>query len=170
LDYYKDLFDEEILDEYPMPDMVKGYVGRYMVTASHYDSENTAYIQVYLPDDEVTKKNPYFKTYPDLFEEDSMFVEEENSYGLLNQVGGQTEYTKYFTVIDSGDMDEDGIDDVDEFNVLLSKYEDMYKGKDNYSYDSENSLLSWEEDGYIVRLSIARDHGRVYLNIRGSIE
>ncbi len=170
LDYYKDIFDEEIVEEYPIPDMVKGYIGKYRVTAAHYGSDDTAYIQVYLPNDEFTKENMYFDTYPNLFEEgDSMYIEHENSYGLLNQAGGQTEYTKYFTVIDSGDMDKDGVDDVDEFGVLKTKYEDMYKGKTNYGYDEKNHLMSWEEDGYEVRVSFTRDHGRIYLNIRGSI-
>jgi hypothetical protein len=151
--------------------MVKGTIGKYRVTAAHYDSDNTAYIQVYLPDDDFTKTNIYFNDFPNLFDEkDSMFVEHENSYGLLNQVGGQTEYTKYFTVIDSGDMNDDGIDDVDEFKVLVEKYEGMYESKENYNYDVENSLMSWDEDGYEVRASFTEDHGRIYLNIRGSME
>ena len=170
LEYYKGIFDKEIVEEYPMPDMVKGEIGEYRVSAAHYNSDNTAYIQVYLPNDEFTKENLYFDTYPNLFEEgDSMYIEHENSYGLLNQVGGQTEYTKYFTVIDSGDMDNDGIDDIDEFGVLKAKYEDMYKSKTNYGYDEKNHLMSWDEDGYEVRVSFTRDHGRIYLNIRGSM-
>ena len=119
LDYYKSIFDEEIVDDYPMPDMVQGYIGKYRVTASHYDSDNTGYVQVYFPEEEVSRENVYFDRYPDLFESDGMFVEHENSYGLLNQVGGQTEYTKYFTVLNSGDQNNDGKDDVDEFGVLI---------------------------------------------------
>jgi hypothetical protein len=169
LEYYKGIFDKEVVEEYPIPDMVKGEIGKYRVSAAHYGSDDTAYVQVYIPNNEFTKENMYFDTYPNLFEEDDMFVEHENSYGLLNQVGGQTEYTKYFTVIDSGDMNDDGIDDVDEFGVLKAKYEDMYKGKTNYGYDEKNNLMSWDEDGYEVRVSFTRDHGRIYLNIRGSI-
>ncbi len=170
LEYYKNLFDEEIIEEYPIPDMVKGTIGKYRVTAAHYGYDDTGYIQVYLPQNEFTKTNRYFDDFPNLFDEkDSMFVEHENSYGLLNQVGGQTEYTKYFTVIDSGDMNDDGIDDVDEFKVLVEKYEGMYKGKENYNYDVENHLMSWDEDGYEVRISFTEDHGRIYLNIRGSM-
>lgn len=170
LDYYTKLFDKPYDEDYSSSDMVKGYIGKYRVSAAHYGAEddNTAYVQVYLPNDEFTKENKYFGTFPDLFEEDSMFVEHENSYGLLNQLGGQTEYTKYYTVIDSGDQDEDGKDDVDEFGVLLSKYAALYKDKPNYAL--EGDLMSWEEDGYLVKVSFSRDHGRVYLNIRGSIE
>ena len=47
LEYYKNLFDEEIVDEYPMPNMVKGNIDKYRVTAAHYDSDDTGYIQVY---------------------------------------------------------------------------------------------------------------------------
>ena len=168
LSYYKELFDKEYVEEYANPEMVKGYVGKYRVTAAHYGSEDTGYVQVYLPNEEFTKDNKYFGNYPNLFEEDSMFVEHENSYGLLNQAGGQTEYTRYFTVIDSGDRDKDGKDDVDEFAVLISKYENIYKDKLNYTM--ENELMSWGEGEYTVKVSFSKDHGRVYLNIRGGIK
>lgn len=169
LEYYKNLFDEEIVDEYPMPNMVKGNVDKYRVTAAHYGSDDTGYIQVYFPKNEVTKENTYFETFPNLFEEDSMFVEHENSYGLLNQSGGQIEYTKYFTVLDSGDSDGDSIDDVDEFAVLIAKYQGLYSSKDEYEFDNSTGRMSWVEDGYNVVVSFSRDHGRVYLNMRGSI-
>jgi len=168
LSYYKELFDKEYVEEYANPEMVKGYVGKYRVTAAHYGSEDTGYVQVYLPNEEFTKDNKYFGNYPDLFEEDSMFVEHENSYGLLNQAGGQTEYTRYFTVIDSGDIDKDGKDDVDEFAVLISKYENIYKDKLNYTMEDEQ--MSWEDGGYKITISFSKDHGRVYLNIRGGIK
>ena len=168
LSYYKELFDKEYVEEYANPEMVKGYVGKYRVTAAHYGSEDTGYVQVYLPNEEFTKDNKYFGNYPNLFEEDSMFVEHENSYGLLNQAGGQTEYTRYFTVIDSGDIDKDGKDDVDEFAVLISKYENIYKDKLNYTMEDEQ--MSWEDGGYKITISFSKDHGRVYLNIRGGIK
>lgn len=167
LSYYKELFDKEYAEEYANPEMVKGYVGKYRVTAAHYGSEDTGYVQVYLPNEEFTKDNKYFVNYPDLFEEDSMLVEHENSYGLLNQAGGQTEYTRYFMVIDSGDRDKDGKDDVDEFAVLISKYENIYKDKLNYTLEGEQ--MSWEDGGYKITLSFSKNHGRVYLNIRGGI-
>ena len=168
LNYYKELFDKEYVEEYANPEMVKGYVGKYRVTAAHYGSDDTGYVQVYLPNEEFTKDNKYFVSYPDLFEEDSMLVEHENSYGLLNQAGGQTEYTRYFTVIDSGDRDKDGKDDVDEFAVLISKYENIYKDKLNYTMEGEQ--MSWEDGGYKITVSFSKDHGRVYLNIRGGIK
>ena len=168
LSYYKELFDKEYVEEYVNPEMVKGYVGKYRVTAAHYGSGDTGYVQVYLPNEEFTKDNKYFDSYPDLFEEDSMLVEHENSYGLLNQAGGQTEYTRYFTVIDSGDRDKDGKDDVDEFAVLISKCENIYKDKLNYTMEGEQ--MSWEDGGYKITVSFSKDHGRVYLNIRGAIK
>ena len=168
LSYYKELFDKEYVEEYVNPEMVKGYVGKYRVTAAHYGSGDTGYVQVYLPNEEFTKDNKYFDSYPDLFEEDSMLVEHENSYGLLNQAGGQTEYTRYFTVIDSGDRDKDGKDDVDEFAVLISKCENIYKDKLNYTMEGEQ--MSWEDGGYKITVSFSKNHGRVYLNIRGAIK
>ena len=168
LSYYKELFDKEYVEEYANPEMVKGYVGKYRVTAAHYGSEDTGYVQVYLPNEEFTKDNKYFDSYPDLFEEDSMLVEYENSYGLLNQAGGQSEYTRYFTVIDSGDRDKDCKDDVDEFAMLISKYVNIYKDKLNYTMEGEQ--MSWEDGGYKITVSFSKNHGRVYLNIRGGIK
>jgi hypothetical protein len=170
LDYYKNLFEKEYVEEYPSPDMVKGYVGKYRVTAAHYDSDNTGYIQVHLPKEEYTKTNKYFDTYPNLFESDSMFVEGQNSYGLLNQVGGQVEYSRFFTVLDSGDINKDGIDDVDEFSVLIEKFKAMYKDKPDYAFEPEQSVMTWKEVGYSVSVSFSRDHGRIYLNMRGSMD
>lgn len=170
LDYYKNLFEKEYVEEYPSPDMVKGYVGKYRVTAAHYDSDNTGYIQVHLPKEEYTKTNKYFDTYPNLFESDSMFVEGQNSYGLLNQVGGQVEYSRFFTVLDSGDINKDGIDDVDEFSVLIEKFKAMYKDKPDYTFEPEQSVMTWREVGYSVSVSFSRDHGRIYLNMRGSMD
>jgi len=166
LDYYRKVFDKEIIDEYPIAETVKGQIGKYRITATHYGSDDTGYLQVYLPVNEFTKENIYFDDYPNIFPEDEMFVEHENSYGLLNQRGGQVEYTKYYTVIDSGDKDNDSIDDVDEFTVLQKKYSELYKEKDAYNYDEQSHLMSWEEDGYSIQASFSRDHNRIYLNIR----
>lgn len=170
LEYYKGLFEREYVEEYPSEDMVKGYIGRYKVSVAHYGSDNTGYIQVHLPSEEFNRENRYYDSFPNLFELDPMFVEGHNSYGLLNQSGGEVEYYKYFTVIDSGDRNNDGIDDVNEYSVLIEKYKKLYEGKPEYSFDSENSVMTWEEDGYSVNVSFKRDHGRIYLNIRGGME
>lgn len=169
LEYYKGLFEREYVEEYPSEDMVKGYIGRYKVSVAHYGSDNTGYIQVHLPSEEFNRENRYYESLPILFELDSMFVESHNSYGLLNQSGGEVEYYKYFTVVDSGDMNNDGLDDVNEYSVLIEKYKKLYEGKPEYSFDSEDSVMTWEEDGYFVNVSFKKDHGRIYLNIRGSI-
>lgn len=169
LKYYENLFGGDKNTEYPMKDMVKGNIDKYKVTAAHYDNDNTGYIQVYLPANEFGKENIYFDKYPNLFEEDSGIIEAENSYGLLNQRGGQVEYAKYYTVTDSGDRDGDGKDDIDEFAVLISKYQDMYKSKDKYEYNTKDNELRWEEDGYSVIVNFSRDQGRLYLNMRRGI-
>lgn len=166
LSYYRKIFDKEIIDEYPIPETVKGQIGKYRISATHYGSDDTGYLQVHLPVNEFSKENIYFNDYPSIFPEDEMFVEHENSYGLLNQRGGQVEYTKYYTVIDSGDKNNDLIDDVDEFAVLQKKYSELYKEKSAYNYDEQSHLMSWEEDGYSIQASFSEDHNRIYLNIR----
>ena len=114
------------------------------------------------------QENIYFDTFLIFFQED--ICRAWNSYGLHNQVGGQTEYTKYYTVLDSGDKDNDGNDDVDEFGVLISKYQGLYSGKEEYEFDSSTGRMTWVEDGYDVVASFTRDHGRLYLNMRGKME
>lgn len=169
LEYYKGLFEREYVDKYPMENMVKGYLGKYKVSVAHYGSGNTGYIQVHLPSEEFKKENRYFEPFPIIFELDPMFLEGQNSYGLLNQSGGQVEYYKHFTVIDSGDNNKDGLDDINEFSVLIEKYQSLYKDKPEYSFNPDTSVMTWEENGLSVNINFKRDHGRIYLNIRGSM-
>ena len=169
LNYYKNLFESQIVDEFESPDMVKGTIGQYKVSAAHYGSDNTGYIQVHLPDYKDESLNKYFLEFPNVIETNSSLIEHEKSYGLLNQKGGEVEFTKYFTVIDSGDKDNDGKDDVDEFLVLQEEYKKQHEEKTEYSYDEKSGTMKWKNKEFEVTLVLSRDHGRVYLMLRKGI-
>ena len=166
LDYYKNLFETEIVEEYQNSDMVKGVIGEYKVSAAHYGSDNTGYIQVHLSNYNDESLNKYFVDFPKIIEANEYLVEHEKSYGLLNQKGGEIEYTKYFTVIDSGDKNNDGKDDVDEFLILEDEYKKQFEKNPEYSYDSKTGIMKWNDGKFEATLSISRDHGRIYLMIR----
>lgn len=169
LNYYKNLFDSEIVEEYMSSDTVKGNIGQYKVSASHYGSDNTAYIQVHLPNYKDESLNKYFLDFPDILTINSSLTEHEKSYGLLNQKGGEIEFTKYFTVIDSGDQNDDGNDDVDEFLLLEEEYKKNYRHELEYSYDEESGTMKWKNGDYELTLVISRDHGRIYLMLRKAL-
>lgn len=169
LQFYQNLFDQQISDNYDMPDTVKGRIGQYKIAASHYDVDNTGYLRVYLPNINDEKISTYFANFPTIFTPSSELVEHEKSYGLLNQKGGEVEFTKYFTVINSGDVDGDGKDDLDEFAKLEAEYQAQFQSKPDYSYDQKSGLMKFQDGDFKVSLAISRDHGRIYLMIRKSI-
>ncbi len=169
LNYYKNLFESEIVEGFKPDDMVKGKIGEYKVSAAHYGSDNTAYIQVHLPDYKDESLNKYFLDFPDILAVNSSLVEHERSYGLLNQKGGEMEFTKYFTVIDSGDRDNDGKDDVDEFLLLEEKYRKQYEERPEYSFDEKSGTMKWKDGDFEATMVISRDHGRVYLMLRKAL-
>jgi len=169
LNYYKNLFDSQIIEEYENSEMVKGTIGQYKVSAAHYGSDNTGYLQVHLPDINDETINKHFTNFPEIFKSSTEIVEHEKSYGLLNQKGGEVEYTKYFTVIDSGDANKDGKDDVDEFLKLETEYKEQYQQKTNYSYDQTSGLMRWKDGEYEVYLTISKSHSRIYLMLRKNI-
>lgn len=170
LNYYKNLFESPINDEYANEDMVKGKIGNYKVSAAHYGSANTGYIQVHLPDFADEGLNKYYSDFPKIIEAKEGLTEHEKSYGLLNQAGGQSEYTKYFTVLNSGDKNNDGKDDVDEFGALETEYRNQFQGKPGYTYDEKNGKMEWQDGDYQSTLSISRDHGRIYLMLRKGLD
>lgn len=168
-DYYKKLFNNLIADDSENRQMVTGQIGEYKVSAAHYGSGNTGYIQVHLPKYNDEKIEKYFIDFPKILELNSNLIEHEKSYGLLNQKGGEVEYTKYFTVIDSGDQDKDGKDDIDEFLILEEEYQILYKDKPEYLFDQKTGKMSWKDGELESTLSISRDHGRIYLMLRKKI-
>jgi hypothetical protein len=166
LSYYQSLFDQTITEEYPNEEMVKGYLGPYKVTASHYGSNNTGYLQVYLANYQDEKLNEYFIDFPQIVEKNQFLLEHEISYGLLNQKNGEIEFTKYFTVIDSGDQNQDGKDDLDEFAQLTREYQDKYQSKTNYQYDEKTTTMQWQDQELSITLAISKSHNRIYLMVR----
>ncbi len=168
-DYYKGLFESLIADDSQNREMVKGKIGEYRVSAAYYDENKTGYIQVHLPSYQDENINKYFMDFPDILAVNSNLVEHEKSYGLLNQKGGEIEYTKYFTVIDSGDQNNDGKDDIDEFLVLETEYKNKLQNNPEYNYDEKSGTIKWQDGEYESTLSISRDHGRIYLMLRKKI-
>lgn len=169
LNYYKNLFESQITDEFENPDMVRGRVGQYKVSAAHYGSDNTGYIQVHLPKYNDESIDKYFSDFPQFLPLNPILIEHEKSYGLLNQKGGEIEFTKYFTVTDSKDKNGDGKDDVDEFSILEEEYVKQYKDKPEYSFDEKSGTMKWKDGDLDSTISISRDHGRIYLMIRKKI-
>ncbi len=168
-DNYKKLFDKLIVDESENRQMVKGQIGEYRVSAAHYGSGNTGYVQVHLSKYNDDKLDKYFLDFPQILASNSNLIEHEKSYGLLNQKGGEIEYTKYFTVVDSGDQNKDGKDDVDEFLILETEYQKLYKDKPEYSFVEKSGTMKWKDGDFESTLSISRDHGRIYLMLRKKI-
>lgn len=167
LDYYRNLFDQQITEEFDNSNMVKGIVGPYRLVVYHY-GEGTGYIQVYIDNNEILDK--YFNDFPKILEVSSSLVEHERSYGLLNQSGGEIEFTKYFTVINSGDQNNDGQDDVDEFAMLEEKYKTQYQNEQNFIFNDTDNSFSWHKEGFDVSLTLSSDHGRVYLMLRKNFD
>ena len=165
-DYYKGLFESLIADDSENREMVKGKIGEYRVSAAYYGEEKTGYIQVHLPNYQDESLNKYFTDFPDILPVNSTLVEHEKSYGLLNQKDGEIEFTKYFTVVNSGDKDNDGKDDVDEFLGLESEYKKQFEGMPEFAYDEKSGAMTWSDREYESSLSISRDHGRIYLMLR----
>jgi len=168
-DYYKSLFESLIADDSKNREMVKGKIGEYQVSAAYYGENKTGYIQVHLTSYQDKKIDKYFIDFPDILATNSNLVEHEKSYGLLNQKGGEIEYTKYFTIIDSGDQNNDGKDDIDEFLVLETEYKNQFRDKSEYNYDEGSGTMKWRDGEYEVTLVISRDHGRIYLMLRKKI-
>lgn len=168
-DYYKSLFDSLIADDSKNREMVKGKIGEYQVSAAYYGENKTGYIQVHMTNYQEEKIDKYFIDFPDILAVNPTLVEHEKSYGLLNQKGGEIEYTKYYTVIDSGDQNNDGKDDVDEFLVLETEYKNQFRGKSEYNYNEESGTMKWRDGKYEVTLVISRGHGRIYLMLRAEI-
>ena len=169
-DYYKGLFESLIADDSQSREMVKGKIGDYQVSVAYYGEAKTGYVQVHLPNYQDKNIDKYFVNFPDILKVNSNLVENEKSYGLLNQKGGEVEYTKYFTVIDSGDQDNDGKDDVDEFLVLETEYKKQFQDKPKYSYDEKSGTMKWQDGEYESTLVVSRNHSRIYLSLRKKIE
>ncbi|NMC36293.1 hypothetical protein GYA49_04585 [Candidatus Beckwithbacteria bacterium] len=151
LNYYRSLMNEANEDT-SSDSRVEGTIGSYIVSVSDY-GDGTSYLQVYVPEKEFTKTNKYYADYPNIIEIDPSWQEHENSYGKLNQNGGEIEYTQYWTV-DKANMDK-----------FIQDYKEKYADNLSFSID-ENNCLRWEENNYAITLTFSKDHGRVYAMFR----
>ncbi len=168
LNYYRGLMTQK-LEEGSSQETVRGSIGAYKVSISHY-GDQTAYLQVHLPDYQDARLTQYFTEFPKIFEvNETLLSEAEKSYGLLNQKGGELEFTKYFTVIDSGDQNQDGQDDVDEFALLLKEAQEKNQAKTNYTFDEKTATMQWSEQNFNITLAFAKNHQRLYLMLRQNI-
>ncbi len=163
IDFYTNLMTE-VSDEYTSDSQVYGIISDYRVSASHY-GKGTAYIQVFLPN--FSYENPYLNNYPDELIEISKYLsEKENSYGLLNQNGGEIEYTKYFNLTETY---TEGLDKDNPYFDLYNLYTTLLSDKEGYGADPENMMIKWRENDYQMTMSFVSTHDRVYLMIRKTI-
>ena len=167
LAYYQKIFTEQ-LTELSSQERVVGKIGPYRVTVSHY-GDKTAYLQAYLADYQDARLAQYFATFPNVFEfNQTLLSEGERSYGLLNQKGGEIEYTKYFSVHDSGDQNNDGQDDLDEMALLIKEAQEQNAQKTNYTFDEKTATMQWLEQDFATTLVFEKNHQRLYLMLRKS--
>ena len=94
-----------------------------------------------------------YTQYPNLGLVDETWANYESSYGLLNQKGGQIEYTQYFAL----PLDSD---------VLINAFKAKKQSMPEFSLDEETGTMQWQEESHTVTLTFSKDHQRIYLMIR----
>ncbi len=154
LQYYRSMMSE-INEEYVSDEQIQGKIGKYGISASHYGNnpQNYAYLQVYLPAEEYQETNRFSHEYPNAVEIQPDWTEYESSYGLLNQKGGEKEYTQYFTMPEK--IDEQ-----------IQDYQAKYQNSPEYSFNSENGAMAWKSGEWKIVLTFSKSHGRIYLMMR----
>lgn len=168
LDYYQNLCDQKKIPTERKTEEIKGSIDDYKLTIQNY-GDKTSYLQVYLPSTEIKLIDTYFTDFPaNIIQASPLTIERERAFGLLNQKGGQREFTKYFTVLDSGDQNKDGQDDVDELSILINLYQKAFQEKTNYSYDNSTGIMKWQDQQLEITLTFSKNHSRLYLMIRKS--
>lgn len=157
LRYYKGMMSE-VDEEMSSSERVEGKIGKYRVQVSHYgdNPKNYGYLQVYLPVEEYQKDNPYYSAYPKVIELEMLGEEQESSYGLLNQSGGEVEYTQYFLLPKTEGEQE----------ALIKLFQEKYRDQVAYSYDEKTKTMKWKSGEYAVTVVFSTSHGRVYIMIR----
>lgn len=147
---------------------IEGVIGDYRVSISNYGYEDY-YLQVHLPAANFSKENLYYEDYQELVEIASNWIEYENSYGLLNQKGGEIEYTQWFS-IDVSEYEEDDPMRQNPVGEYYKQYKLKYADKQDFVADDETGRLTWSENDFEVTASFTVDHGRIYLMFRKPIE
>lgn len=162
-EYYRSVMDEINPENYS-DQSVEGKIGKYRLSISHYGNnpKNYAYLQVHIPTEEHSQENRYYQNYPEIFALDNSWVEYMNSYGLLNQKGGEIEFSQWFMI--NPELSSKSIPE------FAKEYEQKYKDKANFSFDQESGLMTWRDDPFSVTISFSEDHGRIYLTMRRGME
>jgi hypothetical protein len=155
LAHYRALFDSPLKGGSETTS-ARGTIGDFKVSVSHYGSGDTAYLQVFLPQKRSLVDDPHFSDFPAIFEPTDALVLHESGYGLLNQSGGQTHYSRYYTVKNPTAA---------AFTALESQYRKLYSGKPDFSFDKGSDTMTWTDQGDEVRLNFAADQSRVFLQI-----
>lgn len=163
--YYRTIFDKEIKEEFSNPESIKGVIGKYNIEITQY-AEDTVYLQVYVDKSESDNLQKELFSYFPLVDIELSYVKlNEKSYGLLNQKGGESEYTHYYTVSNTGDVNGDKIDDINEFVVIQSAIQEKYKNSSDFKF--KDNVFEWTSDkNEKYTVSLSPDHGRVYVQIR----
>lgn len=162
-EFYKSTFDT--LNELESSEnSLSGTIGEYKVVVSQYaDTDDTVYLQVFLPSQNAQKENKFFVDYPNSITQNESWIEKESSYGLLNQKGGEIEYTQYF-ILDSKKLNQNVTEDP--FKYFYNEYEKTYSTKNNFKAIEEKKMLTWNDGEYQVTMSFSSDHKRIYVMIR----
>lgn len=157
-----------ISQETSSDDTIEGFIDIYKVSISNYGYDDY-YLQVHLPTEDYSKENRYYEDYPALVETADNWFEIESTYGLLNQKGGEIEYSQWFDVFTSWGSD-DSLNKINPIKLYYDIYKDKYAQKQAFVADDATEKLVWQDGGYEIWAVFSTDHGRVYLTYRKPIE
>ena len=166
--YYSELLQVESINTWEnVSDQIKWTVWNYKVTVSNY--ENVGYIKVFLTDYKSEDVEKFFLSMPNIIDDTEMLIKREKTYWLLNQVWGQIEFSEYYDIVNSGDQDGDGKDDINEFEVLKQQYQKQLWEEQNFSFDESTGRMTRKEWDVDFTMTVSSSHNRVYLMMRKPI-
>jgi len=167
LDFYKSMMSP-INQDTSTENTIEGTVGIYRISISNYGYDDY-YLQVHLPENLYSKQNKYYENYPDLVEIADDWVEYENTYGLLNQKGGEVEYTRWLEV-DVSKYADDSLMKTNPISEYYKIYKNKYAQKQDFTADDTTGQLTWQDGDYEIWAVFNIDHGRVYLTFRSPMK
>lgn len=166
--YYSELLQVESINTWEnVSDQIKWTVWNYKVTVSNY--ENVGYIKVFLTDYKSEDVEKFFLSIPNIIDDTEMLIKREKTYWLLNQVWGQIEFSEYYDIVNSGDQDGDGKDDINELEVLKQQYQKQLWEEQNFSFDESTGRMTRKEWDVDFTMTVSSSHNRVYLMMRKPI-
>ena len=166
--YYSELLQVESINTWEnVSDQIKWTVWNYKVTVSNY--ENVGYIKVFLTDYKSEDVEKFFLSMPNIIDDTEMLIKREKTYWLLNQVWGQIEFSEYYDIVNSGDQDGDGKDDINELEVLKQQYQKQLWEEQNFLFDESTGRMTRKEWDVDFTMTVSSSHNRVYLMMRKPI-